>query len=1035
MLWFCNHQTRSGHTERSIIENSDTVYIKSQLYYILFSTFLFLYLQTIPAFANTITGKIIGQVVNNQTGSALSGVNITLQGTSLGAASDNNGYYVILNILPGNYILQASFIGYRKVTIQNVRVKINRTVLINIRMDQTALAGQEIVIEAKQERVQTDVSNSQITFDPAQILQMPVGVQMRDVLHTRAGIELDHFGRFSIRGSRYEEVVLVFDGIKQNMGRFNLPFPNITRSSVQEIQVLTGGYNAEYGQSRAGIINIVTKEGSNEYTGSFSFRYRPKGLKHRGPNIYSEDNYWDVGRFLSMEPTGDRDYDGQVDFIGWKEAFEQGLRTPAYQVGDESNMPATPEEALEIWKWHHRGFEYGHKPDIYLESSLGGPLPFLPIKFFVSSFYNREMFPFPMIRPEYVEHNTRLKLTWDIGSGFKFRLLGQYSEIHTASHGYVAGAPEVKQGNVQAKYMVPNWDNLVYQGNMSMNYRGLFNLHSFPSLYDIYRTNLAGKVTWIINPRSLLECQLSYSSNRYRTPKFRWRNRSVVCKVIDQVRLDETPYDFWEGGDNNDLLGIYKLSGSRGFADFSDAMESFINIDWLNQVTQHHQIKLGAGFTLHEHHLDYGVTFNSNPEHVENKREWIKRRIKESELFFYTQDKVEYKGFVLNLGLRLDQFQPLSHDLVNDFDENLSAEHNYYDLYELSITETRGLRNKPESHWVLSPRIGVSHPVGQNSKLFFNYGYFYQRPIIHIQYGDIRHRRGPLLFLGNPRLNFSKTIAYEMGIEQNILKQFLLRISAYYKDVARDWGRVKIQSSRFDKHISYTTYLNNNYADIRGIELNIEKSGRYFTGVFSYEYRIFSQGYIGQNTYYADPEERIYRSEFFNPVAESPVARPRMNLTLMASTPSEVNNLWLKPFSNLSLTMNFYWRAGRYFTYHGNPLYPGTDERNPNNVRWKNDHRTNLRIEKSLHLSFLRVRPFLEIRNLFDYNYFYLPEGSTPGFAWSNQDIFKNYMDWIKLNHKTPGDHRGVPPDALPHHWFLLMTQPRDFCFGIDFDF
>ncbi|UCE05082.1 MAG: hypothetical protein JSW07_15875, partial [bacterium] len=133
------------------------------------------------------------------------------------------------------------------------------------------------------------------------------------------------------------------------------------------------------------------------------------------------------------------------------------------------------------------------------------------------------------------------------------------------------------------------------------------------------------------------------------------------------------------------------------------------------------------------------------------------------------------------------------------------------------------------------------------------------------------------------------------------------------------------------------------------------------------------------------------------------------------------------------------WRAGRHFTYHGSPLYPGTDERDPNNVKWKGDQRTDLRIDRLIKIGPFKFKPYIEVHNLFDYTYFYLPEGAEPGFGinlWPDApETFMKYMDWVKRNGKIPGDHRGVPENALSRHWFLIMNQPRDFYFGIDVDF
>ncbi|UCE05083.1 MAG: carboxypeptidase-like regulatory domain-containing protein, partial [bacterium] len=379
-------------------------------------------------FSQGSTGKITGVVIDSQTKEALPGANVMIQGTLKGAATDTEGRFFIIGVPPGTYFLKVTFVGYATIIKENVRVSIGRTTPINFEMKPETITGEEVTVYADRERVKTDISFTQTSLTDEEVRLVPVGPQLRDVLRAQVGVELDDQGRLSIRGSGYDEVGFVVDGVSQSDARFNVAFTNIPKAAIKEVQVLTGGFNAEYGQARSGLINIVTKEGGDRLVGSMNVRYRSSGLKHRGPNIYSPDNYWDVGRYLSLEPTGDLDGDGSVDFKGWKQAFEDGLRTPAFQIGDQENWknPATAEEALEIWKYRHRGFDYGHEPDYYLEGTLGGPVPYTPFKFFFSGFYNKEMFPFPMIRPYYGELNTNLKLSWDITSNLNIKLIGGY---------------------------------------------------------------------------------------------------------------------------------------------------------------------------------------------------------------------------------------------------------------------------------------------------------------------------------------------------------------------------------------------------------------------------------------------------------------------------------------------------------------------------------------------------------------------------------------------------------------------------------
>ncbi|UCE08355.1 MAG: TonB-dependent receptor, partial [bacterium] len=535
-------------------------------------------------------------------------------------------------------------------------------------------------------------------------------------------------------------------------------------------------------------------------------------------------------------------------------------------------------------------------------------------------------------------------------------------------------------------------------------------------------------VTWVKSPKTFVEFQINRNNSEFTTPLTDRRDRETVAKTIGEVKLDEAPDGYDITWPDRDQLSVYRIAGRRGFTDFSKNTSYSTRLDLTSQVSYYHLLKAGLGFNYYYAELEYGTnSMTDDPDHVENKRNWTERDVKESEWFAYAQDKIEFKGLIMNLGLRLDAFTPLTKDLVYDFDPNTTADYNYWELYKEVLHEGRGFRVTPATHWALSPRVGISHPIGENSKLYFNYGYFYQRPVIFNQYADVRNRRGRLEYLGNPNLDFTKTIAYELGIEQNFFTDFLLRVSAYYKDISRAWGRTYNQISRLDQTIGYKTYLNNRYGDIRGVEITLEKHGRYISGRINYDHMWSSSGLVGQNTYFQDPSEIIYGTDFFNPVAEELVARPRLNAMVTLYSP-HFDEWWGRPLNDMSLTLYHRYRAGRHFSWHGSPLYPGTDERDPNNVQWRGDHRTDMRIEKSMKLIGVELKPYLEVSNLLDYKYIYWPEGSGAGFGfnvWPVQDAFTNYMDWIKEEGKTPGDYEGAPPNAISRHQYLLWNQPR----------
>ncbi|HMU42484.1 MAG TPA: TonB-dependent receptor [Ignavibacteriaceae bacterium] len=216
-------------------------------------------------FAGT-TGKIAGKVTDKITGEALPFVNITVEGTNYGAATDLDGNYVILNIPPGKYSIKAQYIGYQAVLVQDVQVSIDLTSTINFELGESAVELEAVIVEGKKELIKKDITSSQSLVSSEQIENLPV-LELNDVLQLQAGVTKGADGSFHIRGGRTSEIAYWVNGISITDGYDNSRGIEIDNSSVQELQVISGTFNAEYGNAMSGIINTVTKEGGRDFHG------------------------------------------------------------------------------------------------------------------------------------------------------------------------------------------------------------------------------------------------------------------------------------------------------------------------------------------------------------------------------------------------------------------------------------------------------------------------------------------------------------------------------------------------------------------------------------------------------------------------------------------------------------------------------------------------------------------------------------------------------------------------------------------------
>ncbi len=232
----------------------------------LLSTFVILLLPVNFIIGGT-TGKINGKVSDKRTGEALPFVNIIIEGTNFGAATDIDGNYVILNIPPGKYNVKAQYIGYQPVVVENISVSIDLTTTVNFELSESAVELEEVVVQGKQELIKKDVTSSQSLVSSDQIEALPVS-ELDDVLQLQAGVTKDASGGFHIRGGRTSEIAYWVNGISVTDAYDNSRGIQIDNNSIQELQVISGTFNAEYGNAMSGIVNTVTKEGGRDYHGN-----------------------------------------------------------------------------------------------------------------------------------------------------------------------------------------------------------------------------------------------------------------------------------------------------------------------------------------------------------------------------------------------------------------------------------------------------------------------------------------------------------------------------------------------------------------------------------------------------------------------------------------------------------------------------------------------------------------------------------------------------------------------------------------------
>ncbi len=211
------------------------------------------------------TGKIVGRVTANDTGEPLPFANVMIDGTNRGTATDDHGDFYLINITPGVYTIKVLMIGYEPLIIQNVRISVNRTTNVEARLHSTVLAGEQIVVQAERIAIKKDQTSSIRNVSSDEIKILPIE-DMQDVVALQPGVVRGHF-----RGGRSNEVAYLVDGMAVTE-TFSGSGSTVEMEpeTIQDVEVITGTFNAEYGQAMSGVVNVVTKGGGNQFHGAFS---------------------------------------------------------------------------------------------------------------------------------------------------------------------------------------------------------------------------------------------------------------------------------------------------------------------------------------------------------------------------------------------------------------------------------------------------------------------------------------------------------------------------------------------------------------------------------------------------------------------------------------------------------------------------------------------------------------------------------------------------------------------------------------------
>jgi len=212
------------------------------------------------------SGKISGRILDKENREAIPFASVFVEGTSLGSLADINGNFVILNVPPGVYVVTASLIGYQKTSVNNVRVNVDFTTKLSIEISSGAIDMPAVIVQGERNPlIRKDLTNPTIAINAENIAELPVD-QIADVIRLQAGVVTANDGTIHVRGGRSNEIAYSLNGISLNDPYGQSRTIGIATNAVQEVSVSTGTFSAQYGNALSGVVNYVTKEGTDKYS-------------------------------------------------------------------------------------------------------------------------------------------------------------------------------------------------------------------------------------------------------------------------------------------------------------------------------------------------------------------------------------------------------------------------------------------------------------------------------------------------------------------------------------------------------------------------------------------------------------------------------------------------------------------------------------------------------------------------------------------------------------------------------------------------
>lgn len=720
-------------------------------------------------FAGT-TGKIAGRVTDAKTGEGIPFANVIIEGTTLGAATNLEGYYTIINVPPGVYTLRASVVGYETKIVTNVRVNIDLTTRIDFELrEKTVELGQEVVVTATRPLVQKDLTASTSVVGSDLISELPV-TEVRDVLTLQAGVIVSAGGGIHVRGGRSGQLAYQIDGVTITDAYDNSTVIDVGTNAIQELQVISGAFNAEYGQAMSGVVNIVTKDGDNKFNGNIQL-YSGDYFSNR-KNIFMNIDHINPLSVQSVDASlsGPILKDRLFFFTNARYYYNEG-----YLYGKRIFLPTDVTREV--------------SPDSFIvqASGDGAFVPMNPNKRF---FYQAKL-------------TQRVTSTFKLSYNFiydyqnykdydDFQRLNPDNNLNRFRKGY--------SNTISINHAISNWT--FYQLNFSYYFKD-YRHYLYKNIYtgDPARPTLYVDNDLIQNP------PYSFSTGGTNTSRF-VRNTGTYS-----VRLDWTSQLTQE-------VGI-KFGG-----EFKQHRIYYENINLQPMVDAN-------GNKVNPYNVVIPpVTTNNYDTYLRKPQEgaaYVQTKLEMFNMIVNAGIRLDVfnpDGVVLSDPTDPNIYDPIKPD-NKFFDYNGNG---VQDPGEPSKTVEDRLKywyKKASIKYQVSPRVGIAYPITDKGVIHFSYGHFLQLPSYELLYTnpdfELGVGSGNQGLFGNADLKPQKTVKGEIGLQQQIGDDISIDVTMFFEDFRDLIGTQTDEVLVFGGARSYSIFANSDFGFSKGITLRFEK--------------------------------------------------------------------------------------------------------------------------------------------------------------------------------------------------------------------